>query len=334
MSTESSAADPRVEGAIESLNTAIDALNSLEDTKTSAEAAARRAAAIIKEELDELNRSNSKLVARMAPFLEARRHASEGIAFARTTEESWREASSVEAAAVLAKKERPKDTERKQALEEAARRARDARKEAKHASRVAEQRAVRLGLLGEAVVRAGYDVSSAVREYELYCKQRDGLEQVLELSAARLCEMENAKEAATRGVGDAMGYLEELSNELHETEGSGEAHSSDECVATPCHNEAPAMAPAPAPATDGSPSAWLRAAAWRPSKDWSEDSLEERLEAGAEWSEAESDTDEAEPQALAPAVSPLSSRLLMAAGGAMARSLQVVGRARGAGGRE
>ena len=88
MSTESSAADPRVEGAIESLNTAIDALNSLEDTKTSAEAAARRAAAIIKEELDELNRSNSKLVARMAPFLEARRHASEGIAFARTTEES------------------------------------------------------------------------------------------------------------------------------------------------------------------------------------------------------------------------------------------------------
>ena len=53
-SSSDAPADPRVEGAIENLNSAIDALNTLEDTRSAAEAAAQRAAAVVKAELAEV----------------------------------------------------------------------------------------------------------------------------------------------------------------------------------------------------------------------------------------------------------------------------------------
>ena len=65
-------ADPRVEGAIEDLNLAIDALNHLEDTKQATEAAAKRAAAVVQNELEELTQSHSALASLIAPFLVAR----------------------------------------------------------------------------------------------------------------------------------------------------------------------------------------------------------------------------------------------------------------------
>lgn len=277
--------DPRVEGAIESLNTRIDALNTLEDIKMSAEGAAKRAEALVKEELDELNRSNAKLIARVAPFLAAREQAQEAIQYARATEVVWREATEAQTAAKAAVRKEPKDAALKQVLELKTKQAASARKEAKRSSRVAEQRAVKLGELGEALQRAGFKVQSALRDYADYCERRDGLEQVLQHTAARLRDMENAKEAATVGVNDAMGDLEALSNELHETEGGGESQTDG------------------AQELDGagkgfaSPSGWMSTASWRPSRDWSdheddEESLEARLDAGQEWSEEESGDEE------------------------------------------
>lgn len=274
-------ADPRVEGAIEDLNSAIDALNILEDTKSSAEAAVQRGAALVQEELQELDRTNAKLATRVGPFIAARKQASDAIEFARVTENVWREAAEREATARAARKTRPKDAEAKQLLGAAAKQAKDAAKEAKRASRVAEQKALRLGELGEGLQRAGMKVPDAVRAYLEYTERRSGLEQVLMAQRERLRDMENAKEAATRGVGDAMGHLEALSNELHEQQhGSGSG------------SPQPLSSRRFLPAADGSPSAWLRDASWRPSREWNDDGNWE----GDDFSEEASEQDDQEAQ--------------------------------------
>ena len=51
--------DGRVKGAIEALNSAMERLNHLEDTRTAAERAAQRAAVVVGQELAELDHANA-----------------------------------------------------------------------------------------------------------------------------------------------------------------------------------------------------------------------------------------------------------------------------------
>jgi hypothetical protein len=96
---DSAPVDGRVEGAIESLNTAIAQLNTLEDTRTAAAAAAGRAAALVRSELGELDSAHASLRARALPFLEARKAASDAIEAARAAEAEVHATSAVEAEA-------------------------------------------------------------------------------------------------------------------------------------------------------------------------------------------------------------------------------------------
>lgn len=301
-SSDEPLADPRVEGAIESLNLAIDALNTLEDTKQATEAAAKRAADVIQGELKELNSSHAKLASRVAPFLAARQQAADAIEYARASELIWKQASAdlesakaerqaaSKAAALkksgglvlspispidaVARRAKEMLSEKISGSRSAESRVAELRKEAKRASTQAESKARHLGMLADGLEKGGYDIQSAVRRYAEYCERRRGLEEVLEHSAARVRDMEEAKEAASRGVTDMMGNLEALSNELHEADGSSGGGEEGEGA------ELEEDAPPPAGAA-GSPSGWLREASWRPSKDFSDDGFE----AKGEWSE-------------------------------------------------
>ena len=79
--------DARVEGKVEALNTAIDRVNELEDVKAAAEAASRRAEAVIRADLDALYQQNKQALVGLAPFHEARQAAVEALARAKAADE-------------------------------------------------------------------------------------------------------------------------------------------------------------------------------------------------------------------------------------------------------
>ena len=81
--------DARVEGKVEALNTAIDRVNELEDVKAAAEAASRRAEAVIRAELDALYQQNKQSLVGLAPFHEARQAAVEALARAKAADERY-----------------------------------------------------------------------------------------------------------------------------------------------------------------------------------------------------------------------------------------------------
>ena len=215
--------DGRVEGAIETLNSAIAALNTLEDTRSAAAAAASRAAALVRDELADLELANARLHQRILPFSKARAAAVEAIEAAKDAEAGIQEFEAAEAAAKEAyagtqryKEQRPWQAQAKQDLEEARKATKEAKQRAKRANKLAEDRAVKLGELGEGLEKAGYQIPRALQEYSEYLEQHAGLQEVLKLHEARLSQLELEKDAATEGVGEAMGSLEALSTELHE----------------------------------------------------------------------------------------------------------------------
>jgi len=236
MSDTEGPVDQRVQPAIESLNIAIDALNVIEDTRTAAAAAASRAAAVVREELAELDRSHAGMNRRIESFLEARTTAANAIELARIADGAWRaanaEVSTAKDSLASMKKlpeQKPWLPQAKKVLEDLKRVTSQAKAEAKRAGRFAEERAVKLGEIGEGFERVGVDIPQALREHNEYRERRAGLEQVLELNEARLAQLEDEKEEATRHIGDAMGDLEALNEELQ----TAKTVSGPACLASP-----------------------------------------------------------------------------------------------------
>lgn len=299
MSEESGPVDSRVQPAIESLNHAIDALNTIEDTRSAAEGAALRAAALVREEMAELDEANCSLRLRAEPFLRARTAAAEAINEARIAEATWHSANAAVATAKDALDETRKQKVREQrtwraqakrAYEDARRQAKEAKADARRAGRLAEDRAVKLGELGEGFERAGFHIPDALRAFAQYRERRLGLEQVLQLNEARLAALEQEKEVANEAIGEAMGDLEALNEELQsskpdcEPDSEPDGEPSAECSA--------AGAPT-ASVCDDCSSTWREDSLWRPSGDFdAHRSDDEDSFAGSGWSEDEDDASE------------------------------------------
>lgn len=301
--------DGRVEGAIEDLNAAADTLNIVEDTKSAAERAAQRGAALVREELAELDSSHATLVRWMEPFLVAREVAIAAAKEAKAAEAEYARAdeeyckktgerpsssplgkgiisglASLRIGLVGSNSSGPKDPQTVAARQLVA----EHRKAAQRASKVAEQRAVRLGELGEGLTRAGFaDVAAAERLYYDYVKRRRGFEDVLLASNARLAQLEEAKEHAQRRHADAMESLEALATELA-ANGDGDGGGGGSCQAGSSDPAGGAQATHEGGVEDEGSS--LRdSASWRPSRALSDgdDSF-----AGGEFSEDEDDEGE------------------------------------------
>lgn len=285
-----------MEGAIESLNSAIDALNTLEDTKSAAAAAAERAAALVRQELAELDRTHSTLLEIVDAFLAARDAAKAAIEDAKRAESSWQAACAAEAHARTAKRlpRTAPSAQRQQVrreLEDATRLAKDLKRDARRTSKLGEDRAIKLGETGERLEQLlGIHVSDALRAHTQYIEQRSGLEQVLQHSQERLTVLEAAKEVASRGVGDAMGNLESLSNELHEGRAAKDGVQCDDAPSVPVPLVESSTAPGAAPSTP-----WQHHASWRASRDLSEPGVDAQSDVdslnGEEWSEEDSPND-------------------------------------------
>ena len=283
--------DGRVEGAIESLNAAIANLNTVEDTRTAAEAAAARAADLVRKELEALDSSHAWLDQRIRAFMEARRAASDAIELARTTEATWKDTVAAETAArdkVKAMQSNPEQRPwaplAKRELQEAGKRAKEAKQEARRASRVAEERAVKLGEVGLSFERAGYTVPVALQTHVEYSERRAGLEEVLRLNEARLAALEAEKEVATQGVGEAMESLEALSEEIREVEGGvASGHAEGSSVSSPTDKMKEEE--------EGGEVEWRAQSEWRSSGQLDEHDSEDSF-AGDGWSESENEIDE------------------------------------------
>ena len=245
--------DGRVKGAIEALNSAMERLNHLEDTRTAAELAAKRAAVVIGQEVEELDQANAKLIQRVDPFLATRELARNAIDASKMADAFWLECKHDEQEAREAKKRQPRDAVAKQVHDHAALRAKDAKRAAQRTGRTAEELAIKLGELGFAIERAGFTIADGVRMHAEYRERREGLQKVLQMSQARLASLEAAKEEANSAIGDAMENLEALNMELHNAAPGKEGDGSAELVVVEPED----------------------LAAWRSTRAWSEASDEE-----------------------------------------------------------
>lgn len=272
------AVDGRVEGAIESLNTAIDNLNTVEHTREACIASALRGASVVRDELEELDQEFSLLEHHVVPFIAARAAATDAIDLARAADATWRCA-----CAVLDQAKRDLELGNvdsragKKQRSEAAKLAKSTRNDYLRRNRDAEEKAVRLGQLADVLMHTlQMAVTDAMEQHADYLERRAGLQQVLDSTEERLGQLEAAKEAATEDVSAAMEGLEALSLELHRTEDQGGASS-------PRSPRSPAAAGSSAQGASAAP--WEADAAWRPSPSaaaWSDGSESDATESADE----------------------------------------------------
>ena len=139
--------DSRVAGAIESLNTAIENLNTVENTREACVAAAARASALVKEELAALDAEGGALERLVLPFLAARSAAQEAIDNARAAEATYRCAcAAVQSVREDERAHRFADRATARLAKAAAEKtSKEAKQECRRLERGAEARAIKLG---------------------------------------------------------------------------------------------------------------------------------------------------------------------------------------------
>lgn len=219
MSRRASAADVRVEPAIEHLNESIERLNDLEAQREAATNAAKRAEMVIGDEIATLNHENAQVLEIALPYVSARGSLWSMIEHAALAAAKSEAAKEAEADATARFARLPADDayaeDAKRAVDAARLIANESRHEATCARKSIQREARRLGMLRQSVQRAGYAVPMAMRAYDEYVKRRRDLEGVLHLHAARMTELAQLKENASLEVSHAMANLESLSEEIH-----------------------------------------------------------------------------------------------------------------------
>ena len=219
------ACDPRIKPAIDHLNAAIDSVNAIEDERVSVDLAAARAKAVVSEELSVLEAENATLL-KAVPLYQVANAAvasgREGAALAQETYEAAKDAAK-DARARLSSKSyeafctmKPARADGKRAAAAAKSIVTETKRAAKRAHRAVQKAATERTSQCERLRKAGYAVADALRAHSECIERRGALEQVMQMHSARVRELDNAKEAATLQVSDAMGALEALSEELRE----------------------------------------------------------------------------------------------------------------------
>ena len=231
--------DPRVKGAIEGLNSAIDRVNMLEDEKNTVTLQASRAASVE----DSLDEEYSDVEKRLAPLHKANAAAVAASEGAEQAEQRYGRAlgeveMAREALAVMHSDTRHcvpsrdpgvRQMERhlQEKLSSCARRAASGRQQAQRARAAADKAARHVAAVVQSLERKG--ALEEVIDLELtYREQREGLHQVQTLRDDRLGEIDASKEEAVSLVQEAMQRLETLSNELHEHSGDSPAQGAGE----------------------------------------------------------------------------------------------------------
>jgi len=230
--------DKRVEGAIESVNRAIERFNIIEDEKIAETAHAARAEALVAAELNYLYHEKRHVIEQLVPMRIAQQEARAALNQARrdqqaldqTKDEVQMVREAIRELFEISKRPRPASEPPAQtetdevvrhlrsSLAAAEKRNAEARRAVKRSKTNAEAAIRKVGRLGLTVQRQAGGLSSCLEQHEEYEELRHALEKVRLQMEERLLALEHDKEVADAVYGSAMDGLETLSNELHDAQ--------------------------------------------------------------------------------------------------------------------